>query len=812
MASLSFRNRLIIILYIISFTASIVIFAFVMSRVAVNVDYTSYRQYAVENEKVYFIQNNNGRGYVFAMNSRGKVVDMFNSSSLSDSRILAVSTQEGKVYLVMETFVDRVTPGTEEIVTVPGFRVVCLDDDLIALSQTNKFTVEDGIVLSGFSAEDTGLYLTFITSDGSTIKVYNIPREELREFSDITKDAVKLEGVRTKKAGSDRFFAEALYAQGELIVREDNDVPSGIFAPDPVLKQILSNMKLSIGQIFSIYALYIIWYIAVFAVWCIVLYLVVKVLADKNRSFYYIVIAEVVLFLVTAVAVFTVVAGYQNARELEHSRFAATSLLGLLDDAGLEEYVDYSDPSFYNTERYQEIRSAITKFVKREGNREIFYDVLVERLRDETVCASASGRNQQTLTDVYGSKLADIPLQIMKGNRFASVDFTVEGQKYRAIAAADSAYSADYALVGIINTSSIDASVVVDNRGAVFFFLLVFAIASALVVLVWFLHMRDLVVLEQALADTAIGNQIPDRPLTLGRDVKDMWDAVAEIHKRVEGMQYSKLRILEAYYRFAPKNIELVLEKNSIIEVHNADSRAFDGTIGSICVDIGEGKKVKRLDYLIEAIGEYVRNHEAMIIGKDCDMSNIQLLFSDKEKTTTRDVVDIHAKFFMDSAVVAFSMLLFYDDFEFGVVGNEEESAIYLYAQEKDLIKKMSQFVSKMDLGLVIADKVLLRENYEGHVRFIGYGGRDKNGELVGLYEVLDAHMEKERVDKISTLSTFEEALKLFYDRDFYLARNKFSDILKDTPGDRLARWYVFESERFLHESVENDTFKILHI
>ena len=811
MGSLSFRTRLTIILYIISFTVSIFIFAAVMNKVVVNVEYTSYRQYSVDGERVYFVQNHKGTGYIFAINSRGKVEDLYKSGSLTDSRILAISTNEGNVYFVEETTIEQENSMTGQLESIPGYRVVCLNDDLNVIAQTSKFAMEDGLVLTGFSAEETGLFLTYVTGDGSNIKVFNVMPSNLKDPSDNSMDVVKIEGVRTKGVEETRFYSEALYKQGQLYTRMDNTIPTGIFVKDSILQSIVTNMRLSIGQILNIYAIYFVWYLAVLIIWFVILYLVIRMLENRNRSFYYICIAEVVLFVIVGSATIAVANGYQSARELEHSRFAINSMLGLADDAGLKEYVDYSDMTFYNSERYQQIRKALTSFVKREGNNTIFYDVMVVRLKDNLICASASGKNIATISDYYGSPVLELGKDLFKGDRYTTADFTLEGQDYRAVAVPDKDLAPDYALVGIIGTTSMDASVVVDNLGVFFMFLMVFAFASAVVVLIWFLHMRDLTILEQALADTALGDKMPERPATLGRDIKDMWDAVAEIHKRVEGMQYSKLRILEAYYRFAPKNIELLLEKNSIIEVHNGDERDFDGTMGWISVDIGFGKRLKKLDFLIEALGGYIKNHEAMIIGKSFDMSSIQMLFSDKEMDIVKSLVDMQGRLYKENDKMSFSMFLFRNSFSFGVIGSDDESTLYLYYEDKELVERMVKFVDSMHLGLVVTDSVFDRENFDGKVRFIGYGGRDADGELIRLYEILDVHKERERVLKIATLDRFNEALKLFYDKDFYLARNKFSDILKETPQDALVRWYVFESEKNLHESVTED-YMIVHL
>ena len=54
--------------------------------------------------------------------------------------------------------------------------------------------------------------------------------------------------------------------------------------------------------------------------------------------------------------------------------------------------------------------------------------------------------------------------------------------------------------------------------------------------------------------------------------------------------------------------------------------------------------------------------------------------------------------------------------------------------------------------------------------------------------------------------------MNAFYEKDFYISRTLFSDILKETPDDDLVKWYVFESDRYLNESVDEETFRNLHV
>ncbi len=813
MASLSLRKRLIIILYIISFTISIFIFAYIMGRVSVDVECTSHNQYVVDGGNIYFVQNNRKEGFLFTMNTKGRVSEMFISRGQDNGRILSLSVNEGKIYIVQQTFIEQKSTEDEDaIVSIPAYRLTCLDNKLNLESQSPKFVIDDSEILTGFSAEATGLFMTFLTSDGMIAKVYSVAPEVLKDPKEPQGADVSLEGVRSKKCEEGRYYSDALYSHGQLYVRTDKSTPEGIFAIDPVVNKIVSGMKLSIGQILAVYSTYIIWYIAALIVWFIVLYLIIRVMEDRNRSFYYIVIAEVVLFIIVGAAVLTVSESHVRSRKTEHSRFAVTSLIGLMDAAGINEYTDYNDDAFYDSTRYREIANSLTEFVRRAGNNDIFYDVLVIRLSDNVVCASASGKNKESITDVYGSDMENISLQIARGERYVGVDTKIQGQDYRAVVVADAPVSADYAIVGIINVITTDASVFVDNLGVFVLFLVVFAVASALVVLVWFLHMRDLTVLEQALSDTAMGKELPERPAVLGRDVKDMWDSLVEINKRVEEIQYSKVRILEAYYRFAPKNVEKVLGKNSIVEVTTGDSKIVAGTICTFSINLSGGKKLKRLDSLVGSIGEYQKNHESVIIGKAPDMSALQILFSENEYDSTNTFIEMFGRNNKNGTDLEFSVLLNYDSCVFGVTGNEDETSTYMYTENRETIRAMSAFTISVGLGLVISESVLDREKISSKVRFIGYGGYDKDGKMIGLYEVLDACPARIRNERLATLSKYQEALDLYYEKDFYLARTKFSDILKETPSDKLARWYVFESDRYLNENAEGEKFKILHI
>ncbi|MCR5594687.1 MAG: hypothetical protein K6G12_02460 [Lachnospiraceae bacterium] len=810
---MSLRNRLIIILYIISFTVSLFIFTAAMKNVTVDIEYTSYSDAVYSGNKVYLAQNVAGSGRLFRMDTDGDVLDMFSSTEAKEERIEAIDVTGEGVYALLSTMQsaeEGSVLGSETGVAV-FYRIVSLDQSLKLQYETETFVLGDDMI-SGFSVDDTGMYLTVIAPDGSYASVYGISKGELKRPDSLSGNQVAVEGIRKRLSNEGRFFVQARYYDGELYIRSDSEPPAGIFGIDETAVNAVSHMRLSPGQLFKLYGKYFLIYIAALLIWFILLYGLIRMFENRNRMFYYVAIAEAVLAIIVGICVYTIVNRTSEARTTEHSRFAVISLIGLADEAGINDYVDFSAAGFYDSDTYHGIAGSLSDFVKREGNSDIFYDVLVVRLRDSIVMASASGRNLQHITTIFGNNLDSVSTDIYRGNRISYEELYVDDQSCRAIGVADDDTVPDYALLGIINNTGTDANVWADNTGALLLALLAFAIGSLLIIAVWYLLNRDMMILDSALSDTALGKELPERPAVIGRDVKDMWDSLSEINKRVEELQYSKLRILEAYYRFAPKNVEKILQRDSILEVRNGDSIAVRGTVVTISIMPRKNNGAKSYDRVVSSIGEYQKNHGCLIVGKSPDMSSVQLFLQDYEKQSTAFLSEMFSVQGQEHDGYKLSASLFYDRCNFAVVGNEDETMAFFDSDRKNLINDISDISTKLELGIVISEDVREREQINGPLRFIGYIGCGSVEGGVRLYEVLDAYPARIRSRKIAILDKFEEALNAFYEKDFYISRTLFSDILKEIPDDALVKWYVFESDRYLNENADDSSFMNLHV
>ena len=104
----------------------------------------------------------------------------------------------------------------------------------------------------------------------------------------------------------------------------------------------------------------------------------------------------------------------------------------------------------------------------------------------------------------------------------------------------------------------------------------------------------------------------------------------------------------------------------------------------------------------------------------------------------------------------------------------------------------------ELGVPLVVTERITRAEDV-GETRYVGCAAFEGEGNEVRFYEILDAYPADVRQRMLINRTKFQETLDLFYSRDFYLARNQFMEILKDCPQDGVARWYIFECEKYMN-------------
>ena len=383
--------------------------------------------------------------------------------------------------------------------------------------------------------------------------------------------------------------------------------------------------------------------------------------------------------------------------------------------------------------------------------------------------------------------------------------FAVDGQNYQMLAAAPDDFTGEgYVLFGVFRDDSLDIG---QWQGTLISALILFAVASLLCIGILALQAADLGRLAQGMHRVASGRTDVERPKVYGRDMRAVWSALGEIQKKIRDVNYAKFLTFEAYYRFAPKNIEKLLNKASITEVACGDVMRLQGTMAMISTvgpKTGSEEEVERINRLIALIGKYQEEKDGVFVSNDGSLSMLRFLFMERNLDTLHSAIDFLRELGeqerdTNSTIPRASILLHYSSFVYGIAGTTQQSSAFLVSPDTEEIERFAAWFREHGLRLVISETVKEREHYDGALRCIGYVQMSNSGKKMNMYEVLDAYDVRERSRKQAICEKFDRALELFYQHDFYLARSGFSDILKDLPTDEIAKWYLFTCETYLN-------------
>lgn len=301
------------------------------------------------------------------------------------------------------------------------------------------------------------------------------------------------------------------------------------------------------------------------------------------------------------------------------------------------------------------------------------------------------------------------------------------------------------------------------------------------------------------------------RPHTYSREMNLMWNSLGELVKDVAGINYERYRMLQAYYRFAPRQIERLLDKNSILEVKAGDCKWVEGIL-AVAELPGRSSAKTETDVqensaafaVLEKVG---REHDGILLSAGGDLCVLTFLFRDSaRKAADFGIAAAHAlRETGGGRSMVPPVLLHEASFWYGVAGNEEQARTFFVSGEQRLWREFRDRLCGMGIRLAVTGNVYERLPGKTPARYIGYA---ELGETrFPLYEIPDAWPAGERKALMDSSEKFQEGLELFYRDDYYLARTAFTAVLKLCPFDEAARWYIFACERGLNRDGKENIF-----
>ena len=692
---------------------------------------------------------------------------------------------------------------------------------LTAISPVFRFPQE--LKLTGFDADEENAYLSALSDNGQQAYVYALPASAMMRINENNKDELN----RWRQARTEvseyflqecvwpRYFVEAEYANDTLNLRYDDSEP-GYFAISREAKDAYENMDVDVNMLIRASGIDTTVILLAALIGCLVIILMSVIFRERRRVVYAVAALEIFMLVICAGSVMILEREYRrNARE-EHIRYTQLDAKSIIDGYAL---TDLNDERLYETSDYEVLSSRIRRRITGDG---AVSDVLLVNTISGRVIVSASGMNRGYVGEIFGSSIMDMMQAVANGDSYAIKDISDEGEQMTVTA------------VNLAAMGHADMAVIYRSEGNTFFdsllaglgeyinlILILFAAGTIVGIIFLLMQSADLLKLQNALGELAKGGDAKiDKPAVVGRDMNYMWNSIMEICKNVANNNRIKFLTYEAYFRFAPKSIERILNRQSITEVHGGDMSANSGAIACLMIPGRGGSdkaEIEDRNALMSITEECREDFDGIFISHDSALTEMKYLFLEDNTGSAAFATELISKLREERGrgFANAGMLLHYAAYVYGVAGDARQAAVYLSSDEYDLLMKYIPWLAGMRLGVVATEALLEHENFKGESRYIGFilPDPDDDSKRIKLYELLEAETPQIRSMRNANKPRFEEALRMFYEKDFYIARSKFSEVLKGSPDDELSKWYLFECERCLNdENAANGFIGNLHL
>ena len=844
------KKVIIILITIWTVLCGITVACYFMPRDFVTDGVTVNQDYAMSDDSIYLSENASGHAVIFKFDKNGNREDAFIgriNKSLKGYTVDAI-TYNQTLYGLFKT------PALYEGRDVTAYKIVRFGENM-AISETSDLLVLGAnIKVTHLSSDDKDLYISALKTDRQEAYVYKVAIDSLHEYKT---GGPSLSGFKDQLMGKSggqsanlekekfyeldtmifdvvengRYYADFAYEPGEKHVRLDNEKPDEFFTVPAVVKSAYGALEITSRDSNMIKGVSFVLLLLVWLGGIPVIIVFSVLLHDRNRAVYMGAVMELVLLIVCALGVFALIRSVSKITEDEHREYTEyimetalsdvltydmASLLGSDSDLTSDEKEERL-LAFYSSESYVTAMDTLEKkaYVS-EGGWGLESLAIVNRSTGEIVI-SDDVDNRASVDYVYGTSAGTFARNANISNSVRTKDVTINGEEKVAFAKSLDRRGLDgYTLLGIANVKETASTMAVRYNTYIRDVVIVFLIASAIIVFFLIYENRDVRSIARMLRVLAEGRGVLRNPTVHGRDLNSMKNSAFEIEKNITTVNRAKYKLFEAYYRFAPKSIEKMLGRDSITEVEIGDRAEIDGTMAILSMKENrraDGESLAYMNKTFEIMEQRRSEHDGIYVTNNETLSRARILFLQNNHQAVNFGMDIlnsmrewKKRDYTDTLV-----LLHYTTFSYGICGTDTQSMAFLASRETERLSMFAEWLRGLRLSLVITGTVLEREGGFGEIRHIGFVKTDTNNRLE-LYEVLGAQIGRSATAKRKTKDAFEAALAMFYDKDFYLARNAFTDILREAPEDELVKWYLFECETQLNGTADDTFTGALHL
>ncbi|MCR5467370.1 MAG: hypothetical protein K6F37_00275 [Lachnospiraceae bacterium] len=722
--------------------------------------------------------------YVIDQRSNGSSAYKFTENKLD------VLTSAETLGLSAFEYIGTWKEGPMIVAATGGYHVLVLfDANLNPMKQSSAFSLPEDTRVSSASEEAGEFYIGVVEEDGSGAYIFSIESSVIHEFSNENEETETPKQIFEKKSTDGSIYLEAVYRGGVLNIWTDKEAPGEYFKIDETAKN--AYLSASIGFINRMHAFPTVTtvFLVLLATGAIAI-LALIILCNRHPFI------SVAILCICGMAVLLSLTGVPgHLRGLRETEQATLSFM----DGYLDALKDKVADELTLDDNYDSLKTSLSGSL---------WDTLVIDGNLETV-ASKRGRNNMSCEDLYGSEFEKLCMKAVSDKSAHGV-IRYRGERYAVsvISMKEGDNQVPYVLAGLYKLEEINIwdmlRVWLFLGVALLIFAIIFSVKS-------FFEYRALHQLSDTMGEVSKGSGeevvIPEnKPYRIAKH----WEALGEIAMAFRRMNYTAYQVYEAYFRFAPKKIETILDKTSIAEVEVGDVAEFNGTEAILSVADEQMRmldNISDMNRLLSIMEKHQEKSGGVLVSSDMSVGLVKIVFKEKEQVLPFGIDFCHEESNVWPGSPRAGVVLHFGQFRYGVAGTSLQSIAFLYSEESALLEKYSMWLRKLGLCLCITESVKRHEGISDGLRYVGY---IREGEIkLDLYEVLAANPVSIRNGKKENLEKYSKAMESFKSSNFYLARNLFSEILKEVPKDALVKWYLFESERLLNQGPAEELLRL---
>ncbi len=692
------------------------------------------------------------------------------------------------------------------------YRIVCYSKGMSQKKVSPTFLIDTDTIVTGFSLEKERFCITAVSEDRNRIIFYDVSPEALvtlKQADDTEKKVLRDEPAKIDATSDEHSthsrYVEAELAGGALYTRMEGEMPQGHFAENNDVQDLFNRRQMSFIQHYIAAGCSGLIMLVVFAAGCILICGIIELMSLQYRFLNRLIFYEVFLILVMGLLCVVLLGSLRKSYKEVFTRFAFFAM-ETLDNKD----IDFEDrPDVYESDGYRSLIKDLKSIIKNDDGIVPCVDICYIDNSSNEILASIRGYTGHFLTYCYGTKSGEV---------IQASDEVIQTEEYILISH-PVAGKANYTVVFVSNYPSMFTYMLHYGRFLPWLLGVTYLLLSLVGVWVIVREWKDLRLIGDALRELAEGNTTYQKPDEfMGWEMNRLWNSVNEICRNILSINRIQFLTYKAYYRFAPKSIERILKKESITDVNCGDEIQVNGTIVMISSKKKTGLPAIKdgTNMFLEMVDRHRSDQDGIYISSTPDLSMVRLLFLEESGGSVRFGVDLlqeaHTSRELE-VLPRLSVLIHYTPIVYGIAGTDNQASAYVSMDREKLFEAYAEWFGRMGIPMVVTDSVCEHEKNMGDLRHIGFIliNKDDQKKRIDLYEVLDAEPTNIHNGKQKTSKIFEEGLQLFYQKDFYLARGSFAEILRQMPEDGVAKWYLFECERLLNDATDSEFTGKLH-